>query len=172
MHQKLRYLLSSTAKTLRHKGFDCPCCGASRSVLISRKNFVTCLRRCSSCSLMFRAPTTTPEASHTFYQRDYDSGFTTNMPSPEALKAYVRTGFADTPKDFRRYIDVLKVLGAKPGDRILDFGCSWGYGTWQLKQHGFDAIGHDVSETRVAYARGELGVDAKTDLSEVEGKFG
>jgi SAM-dependent methyltransferase len=120
---------------------------------------------------MFRAPTTSPEDSHAFYQGAYDSGFTTQTPSKEGLKDYIAKGFMGSPKDFRRYIDVLKTLGAKPGDRILDFGCSWGYGTWQLKQHGFDVIGHDVSEARVAYARNELGVEARSDLEEVTGKF-
>src|SRR5688500_6211496 len=101
MHQKLRYLLSSAAKSLAHTGFECPCCGGPKSVLISRKNFVTCLRRCSSCSLMFRAPTTSPEDSHAFYQGAYDSGFTTQTPSKEGLKDYIAKGFMGSPKDFR-----------------------------------------------------------------------
>ncbi len=31
---------------------------------------------------------------------------------------------------------------------MLDFGCSWGYGTYQLQQRGFDAVGFEISRPR------------------------
>jgi 2-polyprenyl-3-methyl-5-hydroxy-6-metoxy-1,4-benzoquinol methylase len=121
--------------------------------------------------LLFRAPTDSPEESRAYYQVTYSSGFTTEMPSREALGTYVAKNFEGTPKDFRRYIALMKSFGAKPGDRVLDFGCSWGYGTWQLKEHGFNVTGFDVSNVRVAYAREKLHLRTTSELDEVENCF-
>ncbi len=64
------------------------------------------------------------------------------LPAPE-LEAMKRRDFANTEKNFFAKINVLKRLsGADPGKklRVLDYGSSWGYGLWQLRNAGFDAV--------------------------------
>lgn len=171
MKPKIRYFLNSAYEQVRGRGFACPSCGSLQSRLICRKKWVTGLRRCVDCKLLFRAPTTSEKDSNTFYQNEYDAGFTTSLPNPSELKAYLADCFRGTPKDFRRYINLLESLGIKQGFKLLDFGCSWGYGSWQFAEHGFDVTGFEVSRPRMDYARDNLGVAATSDPSEIVGSF-
>lgn len=106
-----------------------------------------------------------------FYQQEYEQGFTTEMPTDEALQEMLATRFENTPKDYSGYIRLLRALGLKPGDHILDFGCSWGYGTWQLSQAGFVVDGFEVSRSRCQYACDKLGVAAVDQLDQLDGPF-
>lgn len=58
---------------------------------------------------------------------------------------------------------------------MLDFGCSWGYGTCQLRQQGFDAVGFEISRPRAEYGRAKLGlniIDTSDELAKLpEGSF-
>jgi len=93
------------------------------------------------------------------------------MPSPEELAEMTRTSFANTPKDFTDRLEVLKALGARPGASLLDFGCSWGYGSWQFAQFGLRVKALEVSHPRAHYARDALGVDVVYNLAEVGSGF-
>jgi cyclopropane fatty-acyl-phospholipid synthase-like methyltransferase len=53
----------------------------------------------------------------------------------------------------------------------LEFGCSWGYGAWQMARAGYDVTALEVSAPRCAYARKELGVKAVEEFAEIEGTF-
>jgi 2-polyprenyl-3-methyl-5-hydroxy-6-metoxy-1,4-benzoquinol methylase len=57
------------------------------------------------------------------------------------------------------------------GARLPDFGCSWGYGSWQLQRAGFRVTSFEISRPRCRYAREELHLDARDDLAEVAGPF-
>lgn len=161
---RTRYFLTSVAKFVARTGFDCPSCGSALSTVVSRKHLVTTLRRCAGCELLFRAPTTGASAQRAFYQSEYSEGFTTDCPSPERLAHLQATRFAATEKDYTRYIDVLRAAGAKPGSRVFDFGCSWGYGSWQFAQQGFDVSAFEISAPRARYARERLAVDVWDSL--------
>jgi len=145
---------------LLHYGTNrrCPYCDSSDTLLAGRKNHVLQLRKCSTCGLRFRWPKDTAGFSEKYYQKSYkESGFTTDLPSRTLLDEYIATGFAGSPKDFSRSIEVLQKL--LPSGRILDFGCSWGYGAYQLKQAGYDAIGFEISKPRAELGRRELHVE-------------
>jgi SAM-dependent methyltransferase len=73
------------------------------------------------------------------------------------LAALVGRNFRGTDKDFAEKIAVLHELC--PRGRVLDFGCSWGYGVAQLNARGYQTIGFDVSAPRAAYGRARLGVE-------------
>lgn len=169
MNARFHYFFQSLQRALLGKGFACPSCGGERSNVLSRKYAVTTLRRCTSCSLLFRAPTTPLAESTNFYQADYESGFTTDIPDDKTLSIYLASNFVGTPKDFRRYISILKSLGCEEGDRLLDFGCSWGYGSWQFKNSGFDVIAYDVSRQRVEFAQQHLAISATSDIETLGG---
>jgi hypothetical protein len=48
-------------------------------------------------------------------------------------------------------------MGMSDGDGILDFGCSWGYGSWQFAAAGFRVFSYEISKPRAEYARRKMG---------------
>jgi 2-polyprenyl-3-methyl-5-hydroxy-6-metoxy-1,4-benzoquinol methylase len=169
--EKLSYLLRSARKRLRGQGGACPSCGAAVAITVARKYVITELRRCRACHLLYRAPTTSREENAAFYQSSYEQGFTTQLPTKDELARLTATQFRGTEKDYQPYLRVLQALGATPGGRLLDFGCSWGYGSWQLQRAGYDVSSFEISEPRCRFAREALGVDARSDLARLEGPF-
>jgi len=165
------YLLGSAAKRLRGEGGDCPSCGGQESDAVSGKFIVTQLRRCADCRLLFRSPTTSVAENAEFYQRRYEQGFTTELPPESELKSLVANRFRNTEKDYGRFVEILLALGVRKGARLLDFGCSWGYGSWQLAQAGYHVESFEVSIPRGDYARERLGCTVHSDLATVDGAF-
>jgi SAM-dependent methyltransferase len=114
--------------------------------------------------MMFRTPTDDPSSNQHFYDNEYSQGFTTDVPSVEALARLKRSNFAGTEKDYSDYIRVLTALGLKPSAKIFDFGCSWGYGSHQLATSGFDVTSFEVASNRSRYARDNLDVRTVDDM--------
>lgn len=164
MRQRLNFLSASLKKTLAREGLSCPSCGCSRSSLIARKYVVAALRRCEACQLLFRTPTTSADESASFYQGTYSQGFTTDCPSDPLLSNYLATGFGTTGKDYASYLDVIMAARGVKGGTLFDFGCSWGYGSWQFEQAGFQVESFEISVPRATYAREKLGIKVHTDL--------
>lgn len=171
MKQKAKYLLTCIKKHISKEGFSCPSCGGEKSTVLTRSYTVTALRRCECCQLLFRTPTTTTEENASFYQEEYTQGFTTDCPSDDVLSKYLECGFAGGKKDYSHYIDVLLAAGGKKGDRLFDFGCSWGYGSWQFRQKGFEVESFEISVPRANYAKNKLGINVHSSLSDVKGPF-
>jgi len=121
--------------------------------------------------LLFRIPTTTVEESAAFYQDDYTQGMTTEMPDSKELERLKASLFAGTDRNFAKYVQVLDALKIKKGSTIYDFGTSWGYGTWQLAQAGYNMIGYEIGKSRAAYARDKMGVEVYDVREQVRGKF-
>jgi 2-polyprenyl-3-methyl-5-hydroxy-6-metoxy-1,4-benzoquinol methylase len=117
--------------------------------------------------LLYRAPTSSEEENQKYYQEEYRQGYTTDMPSPVELERLLATGFIGTERDYSDKIAVLKALSSKSGDALFDYGCSWGYGSWQLAKSGFQVTGFEISEPRAAYAREYLGINVISKLSEI-----
>ncbi len=164
MRDRLAYLGRSAVRRLLRRGSTCPSCGANRARTVARKYLVTQLVRCEHCRLLFRTPTDEQRRSAAYYQSQYESGFTTTMPGEAELAALLDGGFAGSPKDFRRYLAILDVLDLPAGARVLDYGCSWGYGVWQLQRAGYQAAGFELSRPRARFGRESLGVDVKDQV--------
>ncbi|HLJ96156.1 MAG TPA: class I SAM-dependent methyltransferase [Gemmataceae bacterium] len=152
------YLLTSTRKYLLRQGLHCPSCGHRNSHVHDRKWLVTTLRRCGQCALLFRAPTTTAAENARLYQSVYREGFTTDMPDDARLDELVARDFRASDRDHSTYLDVLAALGGQPGLRVFDFGCSWGYGSYQLRRAGYKVDAFEISVPRATFAREKLGV--------------
>jgi len=152
---KLRYLLWAGAH-LPFADTRCPACSQARTERVRRKYLVTALYRCPSCDVMFRVPKPSAEREEEFYQNEYEQGFTTDCPNPEELAKLKESCFAGTEKDYSVYIAVLRAIGLEPGGSIFDFGCSWGYGSWQLARAGYRVRSWEVSRPRARYAGEKL----------------
>ncbi len=169
--QKLKYFLDSFIKTVKFQGLTCPSCGHHGSDTVDRKYGVTRLLRCDNCKLLYRVPTTSDEEYSHYYQEDYSEGFTTDLPSVNKLKEMKDINFVGTEKDYSKYIDVLRALGCGDGDKLLDYGCSWGYGSWQFSQAGFVVKSFELSRQRAEFASRHLSVDVYSYIPEI-GKIG
>lgn len=168
---KVRYFFDSVLKLVTRTGLACPSCGNQQSTLVKRKYLVTSLRRCSSCRLLFRIPTSSESENKEFYQRKYQQGFTTEMPNYQELRQLKSTMFRNTEKDYSNYIKVLKALGLKAGTSLLDYGCSWGYGSWQLQKAGYSVQSYEISRPRCEYAKKFMRVDATWEINDLEERF-
>lgn len=165
MSARLKYLTKCALKLRDITRTFCPSCGNKTSTLIERKLFVTALRRCDACHLQFRTPTTTGEENAAFYQTAYKQGFTSDLPSDTELAKLLETKFAGQKKDAGRYLKIFETLGGKPGMKLFDFGCSWGYGSYQFKERGgYNVTSFEISKPRCQFAREKLGVDAFDSL--------
>jgi SAM-dependent methyltransferase len=106
-----------------------------------------------------------------FYQEEYQQpGLTTDLPDDDHLEALLATGFEDSNKSFSRVVQILTALGLTPGARVLDYGASWGYGTYQLRAAGYRAEAFEISEPRAIFGR-KLGIEIHTRLGDVPGEF-
>jgi 2-polyprenyl-3-methyl-5-hydroxy-6-metoxy-1,4-benzoquinol methylase len=156
--RSLRFLLSGD----RHR---CPNCGAESAAVISRKYIVTALRRCPNCELLFRTPTDEARFAESFYNEEYEEGFTTTMPSAAELAELKVRAFQGSDRDYGHHLSVLRQIGLSTGARIFEYGCSWGYGAYQLdKRGGYAVTAYDISRSRGGYARANLGVSVLPDL--------
>lgn len=109
----------------------------------------------------------TPAEAEAYYQDQYTPEYPqVRLPSPGELRELIQKNFAGTPLDLGPKIQVLKAV--RPTGRVLDYGCSWGYGTYQLAQHGFQAIGFEIAKPRARYARQRLGVEVIDRLDDLE----
>lgn len=93
------------------------------------------------------------------------------MPDREALQRLVKEKFRGGPRDYQPYLNLLEALGVKKGDTLLEYGCSWGYGAWQLQDAGFEVEAFEISKPRCRYAREELGIRAVDEPKGVGGPF-
>jgi SAM-dependent methyltransferase len=160
---KISYLNKCIAAQFDPARFGCPNCGETQNAVISRKFLLTSLRRCGRCKLQFRAPTDDPSSNLEFYENEYCSGITTDMPSDDTLAKLIRDNF-DGEKSWAYYNDVLRRLGLPSGARIFDFGCSWGYGSYQLSKAGYSVLAFEVAPTRRRFAEEKLCVATVPDM--------
>jgi 2-polyprenyl-3-methyl-5-hydroxy-6-metoxy-1,4-benzoquinol methylase len=169
---KISYLNRSLASQFSKVRFMCPNCGADAPRnSVDRKYVITQLRRCTNCKMMFRTPTDDPADNASFYESEYTQGFTTELPSDQLLSDLKRTNFAGTEKDYSYYIAVLAKLGLGPGNRIFDYGCSWGYGSYQFLRTGFDVMSFEVAPGRKRFAHEKLGIPMADDMNSAVRKF-
>ena len=158
---KLKYFTICLKKFLTKKGFNCPSCNINDSLTVDKKYFITSLKRCKKCMLLYRTPGTTVEENKNFYQEEYTEGFTTDCPNNDELNELISNDFKNTEKDYSKIIEILNILNLKLEANVsslFDYGCSWGYGSYQLKKI-FDVTSYEISSPRAKYAKEKLNVN-------------
>lgn len=169
MLSKLNYLFRGF-KGIIFTSNNCPCCGNDKNFLIDKK-FIFTLRKCQSCKILYRYPYESYSQLYEFYQNRYrQGGLTTDLPSHKTLDEFKRSNFAGTSKDVSQIIEIMRRLGIKEGDRVLDYGANWGYGVFQFCKAGFNAEGFEISLPRARFGD-RLGVLIHTDLSKINDTF-
>lgn len=171
INAKFRYIVGSAWARLIRKGLKCPSCGGKSNTVVDRKWIFTTLQRCSNCYLLYRAPTTPKKEQIEFYQKAYAQGFTTDLPNDDELAKLVKKKFRKTPRDYTDYINLLWTLGLPRGAHTLEYGCSWGYGAWQLQKAGFEVTAYEISKPRCRYAFQKLGIQAFDNIAKIQKKF-
>jgi 2-polyprenyl-3-methyl-5-hydroxy-6-metoxy-1,4-benzoquinol methylase len=154
---KLGYFLRSAAQFSNAEAARCRNCGSVSSTEKDRKYFVTRLLRCHDCQLMFRAPTDSEEFNHVFYNFHYQQGTTTTCPTDAAIAELKSLMFRNTEQDYAGYIGFLARHGVRKG-QLFDFGCSWGYGSYQFARAGYDVHSYEIALDRRTYAIEKLDI--------------
>lgn len=161
---RLSFLLSATRKIVSRQDTRCPNCGGLTK-LLGGKRLVLQLRKCLVCQLMFRYPKDDATDNAAFYQSAYRDPTATDLPDPADLPTHIATNFASIARDLTPHIELIRTL-TKSG-RVLDYGCSWGYGPYQLQGAGYEVLGYEISAPRAEYGRRHLSVDITPSLDAV-----
>lgn len=153
---------------------NCPGCDSKHTKRIGSNATLAHVRECHDCFLIYRWPKQSSRFNSIFYRREYSRvhrSAATDLPQAKELEAMTSQGFKGTARDFSDFIELFKLLGVKT---VLDFGCSWGYGVFQFRQSGFDAVGYEVSEPRAEFGRSNLDVQifgSETELLRSHNSF-
>jgi hypothetical protein len=159
---KIKYFIRSFFEYFSTK--ECPNCGSASPAVIDRKYLVTRLMRCSRCKLQFRHPTDTPSFNTKFYQVDYEQndGITTKLPNESELKAMIETDFKNSSKSIDVFFEIFRSISKNEKPKIIDYGCSWGYMSYQFVKRGIETQSFEISKSRAAFGREHMGLDIKT----------
>ena len=148
-------------------------CGTNDYHVVARKGVATALVRCNRCRLLYRAPRDRDDQALAFYQLAYTSGgLTTSLPDQSSLGACSKLHSLGSDKDFADRIAVLLALGVAPGSKVLDYGASWGYATYQMREAGYDTgRGFEIRKPRAAYGEANLQIRIATDEKELDANY-
>jgi len=158
LQKNINWFLTSLGRSMDSQRFNCPNCKNNSSVTIDQKFFVSQLRECAICRLRFRAPIDLASDNYEYYQKSYSLGFTTDTPNRDVLDKLLSCKFAGHEKSYDKIIQLLKSFYPSGTPKLIDFGCSWGYGSWQLQQAGFSVFSYEISSPRADYAQRNLDV--------------
>ena len=168
-NKKMSYFFDSALRYFTK--ISCPYCQSQDNTLLDRKYLVTRIFECNICHLYHRHPYDKFDASKEFYESDYiETGLTTNLPSDEEIVHLKQTNFKHTEKDYSDKIEVIKSLydsADKP--KILDYGTSWGYASYQFSNMGFEVQSFEISKQRASFGKNKLGIEIISNEEELEG---
>ncbi|MFQ3598830.1 MAG: class I SAM-dependent methyltransferase [Chloroherpetonaceae bacterium] len=165
MNEKLSFLYSIVGEYVKGQTTECPYCGSTHTKTIANRRLVIQLKQCDNCGLMFRYPKETIDFNAHYYQEEYDEGITTQMPDLNTLNSWKSKGFKGSPRDFSTKVSIVKAV--VPSGKLLDFGASWGYASYQFMLAGYDVLGYEISRPRARYANENLQVPIVTSMSEL-----
>jgi len=169
---KLSFFVNSLVKynTL----IKCPSCWSTDCNIIDRKFIVLRLFECLNCSLYFRHPTENEFNNKLFYQNEYSEkgdSFTTYMPSSSELEELKNISFnSGSNRDIKRVIEIFqKIFLNIEGLKIIDYGSSWGYMSYQMALQKMNVQSYEISSPRADFGNKNLGLNIRTNESDLFG---
>lgn len=146
------------AQAMRRRQMNCPYCRSVASEILSRKYVFIKVRRCTSCGLSFTDPIYRSSLASNIYDKFYlGEGSTTEMPGDAELEELKRTSF--TFSDKAAHERLLGIREIRPGGKLLEFGCSWGYFLFQAAQFGYQVVGIEIGSRRRSFGVEKLGLE-------------
>lgn len=171
LKQKFEYFIDSALRY--NEPLTCPSCGHQHVELVDRKHLVTRLFECRNCFLYFRHPVESTKSNFSFYQKEYaeEDDITTNLPSDERLEELRSKSFAtDSNRSAKRLLDLFgAILPSLDGVKIVDYGTSWGYISYQFKEAGMDVQSFELSGPRARFGNQKLGLNIQTSVDGLKG---
>ena len=150
-------------KQLLRQSTACPYCGSEQTFGVARKQWILELRECERCGLTYRYPKDDLNENFEYYQQDYKQDIWTDLPTADELAVHVANNFRDIDRDMTEHLRLIQEFSS--GNRLLDFGASWGYCTCQFQRAGYDAVGFEISHPRAAYGRKMLNLEMVDSLT-------
>lgn len=163
LQRRLKYLFRSMSNITQTK--VCPNCGSKNLKSIDSKSFVTSLLKCKDCDLNHRHPKDSAKWLEKYYQQEYkiDTHMMTDLPSDSEIAKLKDNNF----ENLRSYDAYLTALFGTDAIKILDYGTSWGYNVFKLRNSKYDAVGFELSKPRAKFGEEKLGVKIFSELDEV-----
>jgi SAM-dependent methyltransferase len=153
---------------IKKKEARCPYCG-SPPVVYDKKYLVIDICMCNHCGLFFVNPIfLLRRGLKKFYDDSYTSDATV-IPDVNKLELMKSNNFKDSPKDYNDRLKIIRKLSS--GNRLLEFGSSWGYFLFQSQAYGFHPIGVEISSKRAEFGHNYLGVNIFPAIESIEEKF-
>jgi 2-polyprenyl-3-methyl-5-hydroxy-6-metoxy-1,4-benzoquinol methylase len=159
------FALEMLAARFRRDRRCCPYCRSCLHRRLQRKWLLIEARQCIYCGLVFRYPTDSPQKAARYYESEYQGEMEGYIPGEEQARALHAANFHGSFFDRSSRLGVLQRFYQQ--GRVLDFGCSWGFGTAQLIAAGLDATGFELSRRRAELGRKALGVPIETDFRQL-----
>jgi SAM-dependent methyltransferase len=154
---RVAFAIDCVSKIAARQGKCCPYCGNPHTRLLARKKVIAQLRHCPDCELMFLWPKPTVATNNTLYQSAYYEGVVSDLPSRDDLACHIGNRFHGGILDYSGRISTVRELCSQ--GRLLDYGASWGYGVWQFRDAGYDAVGFEISRFRTLFGKERLGLE-------------
>lgn len=171
LKQKFEYFIDSVMRYSEAR--KCPSCGSKNVKQIDRKHVVTRLFECKNCYLYFRHPVESTKSNFSFYQKEYaeDDDITTNLPSDSELEKLRSKNFeTESNRSADRLLGLFSsILPSVKGAKIVDYGTSWGYLSFQFKRAGMDVQSFELSVPRANFGNKKLDLNIKTSANELKG---
>lgn len=149
---------------------NCPYCGNRATERWGKDALILEVRHCPQCRLRFTWPKSSSRFNQIFYNWLYHEIGTTDLPAADKIEQMKRDVFRGTAMDFTGQVALVQTI--QPDGRLVDFGASWGYATWQFGRAGFIATGYEPSQPRVAYGRKHLEVDLRDRPEQLRDLYG
>lgn len=163
---KLTYLFQAI---FLKRDIYCPFCSGSDFEIVFKKKGLIDICRCRKCCLYWTNPIF---KFWRFYDFLYKAeGLTTKL-DKNNLNSLLSRCFGDSDKDYRKIIKWLKSISS--GEKLLEFGSSWGYFLYQAQNLGFKSVGVEISKKRAEFGKTKLGVEIVADINillQKKGKF-
>jgi 2-polyprenyl-3-methyl-5-hydroxy-6-metoxy-1,4-benzoquinol methylase len=165
--RRVGFLATVISRRAAFQNKACPYCSNHSTDIVGRKFGVLQVRRCDECGLMFRWPKDSERFNRRFYQRRYSEPTASILPTEDQLVVELARCFEGSVWDQRAKI--VRLQQAKPAPaRMLEFGCSWGYGCFQLQRFGYEVTGFEISRPRAEFASKRLGVKIINDYAALD----